>query len=60
MFDQGQGDDVEVVQANASFSVATTNSLIWEFEDIECFSRRNWEEDQSLKPIQAVGSESLF
>ena len=57
---QGQGDDVEVVQANASVSVATTNSLIWEFEDVECFSGRDWEKDLSLKLILAVGSESLF
>jgi len=57
---QWQGDNVKVVQANASANVATTDSLIWEFEDVECFSGRNWEGDQSLKPIQVVSSENLF
>jgi hypothetical protein len=31
---QWQGDDVEVVQADALVSVATTDSLVWEFENI--------------------------
>jgi len=57
---QWQGDNVKVVQADASVSVAIADSLIWEFEDVECFSGRDWEEDQSLKPIHAVSSESLF
>ena len=57
---QWQGDNVEIVQADALVSVAIANSLIWEFEDVECFSGRDWEKDLSLKLILAVGSESLF
>jgi len=57
---QWQGNNVKVVQADASVNVATVDSLIWEFEDVECFSGRNWEGDQSLKPIQVVSSENLF
>ena len=63
---QWQGDEVEVVQADASVSMATADSLVWEFENVECLSGRNWEgdfihtNDQGLKPIQVVGSESMF
>ena len=63
---QWQGDDVEVIQADALISVTIADSLVWEFENVECLSERNWEgdfiqiNDQGLKLIQAVGSESLF
>jgi len=55
-----------VIQADALISVTIANSLVWEFENVECLSERNWEgdfiqiNDQGLKLIQAVGSESLF
>jgi hypothetical protein len=63
---QWQGDNVEVVQADTSVSIATADLAYWEFEDCECFSRRIWEggvikingERQQL--IQAIGSESFF
>ena len=35
---QWQGDNIEVVLANTSVSVATTNPACWEFKDCECFS----------------------
>jgi hypothetical protein len=37
---QFQGDNVEVVPADATVSVATADPAYWEFEDCECFSRR--------------------
>jgi hypothetical protein len=40
---QWQGDNVEVVQADRSVSVATTDPAYWEFEDYKCFSSRVWE-----------------
>ena len=63
---QWQGDNVEVVQADASVSVATTDPTVWEIEDFKWFSRKVWEGDfiqvfdEDQKPIQAIGSESLF
>ena len=59
-------DDVELVHADESMSIATTNPVYWELEDFECFSSKLWEEGfiktnyESQQPIQAVGSESLF
>jgi hypothetical protein len=35
---QWQGDNVEVVQADTSVSVATADTTYWEFEDYEYFS----------------------
>ena len=63
---QWQGDNVEVVQADTSISVATTDPAYWEFEDCECFSSRIWEggvikvNDECQQPIQGIDSESLF
>ena len=63
---QWQGDNVEVVQANTSVSVATADPAYQEFEDCECLSGRIWEggiirvNDERQQPIQAIGSESLF
>ena len=63
---QGQGDNIEVVQADTSISVAIVDPAYWEFKDYECFSRRLWEggiikiNDEHQQPIQAIGSESLF
>ena len=63
---QWQGDDVEVVQADTSVSMATADLAYWEFEDCECFSRRVQEggvikiNDERQQLIQAIGSKSLF
>jgi hypothetical protein len=34
---QWQGDNVEVVQADTSISVATADPVYWVFQDFECF-----------------------
>jgi hypothetical protein len=60
------GDNVEVVHADDSVSVAATEPAYWEYDGVDCFSGRVWEEgpvnvfnmDQQL--IQAVGSQSNF
>ena len=38
MLDQWHGDDVELVHANDSMNIATTDLMYWELEDFECFS----------------------
>ena len=63
---QWQGDNVKMVQADTSLSVATTDLAYWEFEDCECFSSRLWKggviklNDERQQPIQAISSKSLF
>ena len=63
---QWQGDNVKVVPADTSMSVATADPAYWELEDFECFSGKLWEggfikvSDESQQLIQAIGSESLF
>ena len=63
---QWHGDDVELVRAEESVSIATADLVYWELEDFECFSSKLWEggfikiSDQSQQPMQAIGSESLF
>ena len=63
---QWHGDGVELVHANDSISIATTDPVYWELEDFECFSGKLWEggfikvNDESQQPIQAVGFENLF
>ena len=54
---QWQGDNVEIVQADTSVSVATADPAYWEFEDCKCFSGRVWEggvikiSDECQQPI---------
>jgi hypothetical protein len=63
---QWVGDDVEVIQVDDSVSVANVEQAFWEYQGIDCFSRKDWGEgpvesvssDQQL--IQAVGSYSNF
>ena len=63
---QWHGDDVELVHADDSMSIAIADQMYWELEDFECFSGKRWEggfikiNDESQQPIQAVSSESLF
>ena len=63
---QWHGDNVELVHADDSVSIATADPMYWELEDFECFSTKLWEggfikiNDESQQPIQAVGFESLF
>ena len=62
---QWHGDDVELVRADESVSIAIANPVFWELEDFECFSSKLWEggfiriNDGSQQPIQAVSFENL-
>ena len=40
---QWHGDDDELVHADESMSIATTDLVYWELEDFECFSGKLWE-----------------
>ena len=66
MLDSMHGDNVELVHADDSVSIAIANPVYWELEDFECFSGKLWEggfikiNDEGQQPIQAVGSKSLF
>jgi hypothetical protein len=59
-------DDVEVVQADDSVSVANVQPAFWEYQGIDCFSGKDWGEgpvepvSSDQQPIQAVGSYSNF
>ena len=63
---QWHGDNVELVPANDSMSIAIVDPMYWELEDFECFSGKRWEggfikiNDESQQLIQVVGFESLF
>ena len=63
---QWSRDDVELVHADDSVSIATADQMYWELEDFKCFSGERWEggfimiNDESQRPIQAVSFESLF
>ena len=63
---QWHGDDVEVVRADESVSIAIADPVFWELEDFKCFSGKLWEEgfikinSESQQPIQAVSFEILF
>jgi hypothetical protein len=60
------GDDVEIVHADDSVSVAATEPTYWEYEGVDCFSGKVWKEgpvnvfSEGQQPIQAVGSHSNF
>ena len=62
---QWHGDDVELVRADESVSVATTDLVFWKLGDFECFSGKIWEggfirvNNESQQPIQAVGFENF-
>jgi hypothetical protein len=59
-------DDVEVVQADDSVSVANVEPAFLEYQGIDCFSGKDWGEDpiepvsSDQQPIQVVGSYSNF
>jgi hypothetical protein len=63
---QWHGDDVKLVRADESISIATANPVFWELGDFECFSSKSWEggfikiSNEHQQPMQAIGSESLF
>jgi hypothetical protein len=59
-------DDIEVVQADDSVSIANVEPAFWEYQGINCFSRKDWGEghvelvSSDQQPIQAIGSYSNF
>ena len=63
---QWHGDDVKLVRADESVSIAIADLVFWELEDFECFSSKLWDEgfirinNEGQQPIQAVGFENLF
>ena len=63
---QWHGDDVELVHADESMSIATADPVFWELGDFERFSSKTWEGGslksamKSQQPMQAIGFESLF
>jgi hypothetical protein len=65
-FVQWVDDDIEVVQADDSVSVANVEPAFWEYQGIDCFSGKDWGEglvepvSSDQQPIQAVGSYSNF
>jgi hypothetical protein len=60
---QWQRNDVEVVSADTSVSIAVADRDV---EGMKCLSRKVWEgaflqvSEMGLKPIQAIGSDSLY
>jgi hypothetical protein len=40
---QWKGDKIELVHADDSVNVATTDPACWELSDFECFSGKTWE-----------------
>ena len=62
---QWHGDDVELVHADESVSIATADLVFRELGDFECFSSKLWEggfirvNGESQQPIQAVGFKNL-
>ena len=63
---QWHGDDIEVVRADESVSIATTDPVFWELGDFECLSSKTWEggfiriNNEGQQSVQAIGSKSLF
>ena len=63
---QWHGDDVELILADESVSIAIADLVFWELEDFECFSSKLWEggfiriNNESQQPIQTVGFKILF
>jgi hypothetical protein len=59
-------DDIEVVQADDSVSMANMEPAFWEYQGMDCFSGKDWGEglveqvSSDQHPIQAVGSYSNF
>ena len=60
---QWVGDSVEVVKADAPFSIATAEALPWNYDQVICISGQAIDSDFlrmadfGMQPIQAVGSE---
>ncbi|KAA3452374.1 Transposon Ty3-I Gag-Pol polyprotein [Gossypium australe] len=46
-------DEVEIVQADDSISVASMETAFWEYQGIDCFSGKDWGEG----PVEPIGSD---
>jgi hypothetical protein len=46
-------DDVEVVQADDSVSMANVELAFWEYQGIDCFSGKDWGEG----PVETVSND---
>jgi hypothetical protein len=46
-------DEVEIVQANDSISLANMEPAFWEYQGIDCFSGKDWGEG----PVEPVNSD---
>jgi hypothetical protein len=63
---QWHEDEVEMVSADDSVSIAAADAAYWEYGDFNCFSGKTWEggiikvTDVGQQLIRAVGSETLF
>jgi len=63
---QWHGDDVKLVRADESVSIAIADLVFWELGDFKCLSGKMWEggfiriNNEGQQPIQAIGFESLF
>ena len=63
---QWHGDDVQMVRADESVSIAIADPVFWETRRLRLFSSKTWEggfikiNNKSQQPMQAIGSESLF
>ena len=63
---QWHEDDVELVHADDSVSIAIADPMYWELEDFKCFSGKLWEggfikiSNEGQQSIQAIGSKGLF
>jgi len=63
---QWHGDDVKLVGADESVSIAIADPVFWELGDFECFSGKLWEagfikiSNERQQPMQVIGSECLF
>ena len=63
---QWHEDDVKVVRADESVSIATADPVFWELADFKCLSGKTWEggfiriNNEGQWPVQAIGSKSLF
>ena len=54
---QWYGDDVELVRADESMSIATADPVYWELEDFECFSA-SYGKKASLRSVIKANSQS--
>ena len=54
---QWHGDDVELVHADDSVSIATADPIYWELEDFECFLA-SYGKEASLRSMMKANSRS--